>query len=117
LYYILIRRLIQAQPTVFEDIKGAVFLITAEVLPMKGQVVVPGDDILSLVDADGESCIPNGDLFDAPNLRILLMSPPGNRRDRKWLTQNVMDSTTATFVMEPWSREELVVASFVHSVR
>ena len=84
---------------------------------MKGQVVVPGDDILSLVDADGESCVPNGYLFDAPNLQILLMSLPGNRRDRKWLTQNIVDSTTATFVMEPWSREELVVASFVHSVR
>ena len=98
----------------FQDIKGGVFLITGKVLRMKGNVVVPGDDMLSLVDADGESCVPNGNLFDTPNLRILLTSSPRRRQDRKWLTQFVGDSM-ATFVMEPWSWEELVVASFVHS--
>ena len=81
-----------------------------------GRVVVPGDDVLALVDGDGKSCIPNSHILDAVNLRVLLVSPPRDRKDRNWLTQSVGDSA-ALYVMEPWSREEFLVTSFVHSAR
>jgi hypothetical protein len=68
LYYILILCIIQAQPIIFQDKGGAVFVISNKVLHEKGRVVVPGDDVIALVDADGESCIPNQFLLDAVNL-------------------------------------------------
>jgi hypothetical protein len=116
LHYILILCIIQAQPIVFQDKGGAVFFISDEVLHEKGRVVVPGDDVLALVDADGECCIPNQFLLDAANLRVLLISSPRSRDDRKWLTQDVRE-TQAVFVAEPWSREELLVTSFVYSAQ
>jgi len=99
---------------VFQDKGGAIFFIGDEVRHEKGRVVVPGDDVLTLVDADGKSCIPNQFLLDATNLRVLLISSPRSRDDRKWLTQDVKE-TEAVFVAEPWSREELLVTSFVYS--
>jgi hypothetical protein len=114
LYYILILCIIQAQPIVFQDKGRAVFFVGDEVRHEKGRVVVPGDDVLALVDADGESCIPNQVLLDATNLRVLLISSPRSRNDRKWLTQDVKE-TQAVFVVKPWSREEFLVMSFVYS--
>jgi hypothetical protein len=79
-----------------------------------GRPVVSGDDVLTLVDADGVVGQPNPNLFDSCNLRILLTSPPRIRKDRKWLTQSVGE-TGAVYVMELWWREEFLVASFVYS--
>ncbi|KAF8229807.1 hypothetical protein L208DRAFT_150294 [Tricholoma matsutake] len=110
LYYILILCLIRSQPVVFQDMEGDVFLITDTVLPQKGRVTVPGDDVLTLVDADGEFCIPNKYIFQTPNLRILLTSSPRSRADRRWLVQNVQDDGTA-YVVSPWLRDEWLVAS------
>ena len=94
--------------------KGDVFVIDDTVRQHKRTSNIPRDDVLTLVDAEGAFCQPNLYLFNASNLRILLTSPPRNRKDRKWLTQFVGE-TGAVFVMEPWSREELLVASFVYS--
>jgi hypothetical protein len=69
LYYILILCLIHAQPIVFQDLGGQVFLVDDEVRHKNGRVVVPGDDVLALVDGDGKSCIPNSHILDAVNLR------------------------------------------------
>ncbi|KAF8238275.1 hypothetical protein L208DRAFT_1243387, partial [Tricholoma matsutake] len=110
LYYILILCLIRSQPVVFQDMQGDVFLITDMVLPQKGRVTVPGDDVLTLVDADGELCIPNKYIFQTPNLRILLTSSPRSRADRRWLVQNVQDDGAA-YVVSPWLRDEWLVAS------
>jgi hypothetical protein len=79
-----------------------------------GRPVVSGDDVLTLVDADGVVGQPNPDLFNSSNLQILLTSPPRIKEDRKWLTQSVEESQ-AVYVMELWSREEFFVASFVYS--
>lgn len=99
----------------FQDIGGNIFIIDDKVRCEKGRVEVSGDDVLALVDADGESCIPNQYLLDATNLRVLLMSSPRSSDDRRWLTQTVGDSNAA-FIMEPWSGEEFLITSFVHSV-
>ena len=77
---------------------------------------MPGADVLTLVDADLQICTPHYSLLEAGNLRILLTTPPNTYKDRKWLTQFVRE-TGAAFVMEPWSREELLIASFVYSGR
>jgi len=68
LYYILILCIIRAQPIVFQDMLGEVFLINDKVWHQKGSVVVPGDDVLTLVDADGEFCKPSPYLLGAYNL-------------------------------------------------
>jgi hypothetical protein len=94
--------------------RGKFFVVNDKVRHVNGRVAVPGDDVLTLVDADGKFCVPDQYLLDAANLRILLTSSPTSRDDRKWLTQSVRDSDAA-FVMEPWSKEELLVTSFVHS--
>jgi len=95
--------------------EGEVFVIGDTVRPPKGIPAVSKDvDVLTLVDADGASCQPNRYLFSDYKHRILLTSFPRGSNDRKWLTQIVQD-LDAVFVMEPWSREEFVVASFVYS--
>ena len=72
-----------------------------------------GDEILALVDAD-ELCTPNDYFFDVGNIRVLLTSPHMTRDDRRWLVQQVQDEYSL-FVMDLWSREEFIVASFVYS--
>jgi hypothetical protein len=99
----------------FQDIEGHVFIINDEVLHQKEKVVIPGDNVLALVDADGDSGVPKSNLFLTSNIQILLTSLPRDRKDRKWLTQIIRDRAAA-FIMELWSWEELVVALFVHSV-
>ena len=95
---------------------GKVFLVNDDVHRQKGTVDIPGVDVLTLVDADGVNCTPHQSLLDAGNLRILLTSSPKAHKDRKWLTQSIGE-TGAAFVMEPWSREELLMTSFVYSGR
>jgi hypothetical protein len=90
--------------------EGDVFLITDTVLLQTGRVTAPGDDVLTLVDADGEFCIPNKYFFHTPNLRILLTSSPRSRADRRWLIQNVQDEGAA-YVVSPWLQDEWLVAS------
>lgn len=70
--------------------------------------------MLVLVDADTEICTPHRYLLDPSNLRVLLTSSLRNRKDRRWLTQNVRDAK-AVFVMEPWLPKEFLVALFVYS--
>lgn len=112
LYYILILCVIRSQPIVFQNMHGKVFLINDEVRDDIAKAQIPGKDVLALVDADGEVCVPHRYLFET-NLRVLLMSPPRSRPDRKWLTQSVGD-TNALFLMKPWSREIFLVAMFVY---
>lgn len=94
--------------------EGRVFIIDNTVYPV-GTLAVSKDvrdDVLTLVDADGKSCQPDSDLFRDYKHRILLTSSPRRRKDRRWLKQRVDEH--AMFMMEPWSREEFVVASFVY---
>ena len=81
----------------FQDIGGTVSLINDVVLHKMGRVVVPGDDILMLIDADGESCIPKQFLLDTAKLQVLL---PRSRDYRKWLIQSIRDAH-AVFVAKP----------------
>ena len=89
---------------------------------MMGTAVLPlgtpgisneADDVLALVDADNKGCQPNNYLLDRKEYRILLTSSPKKKEDRIWLKQRV--GGNARFIMDLWSREELVVASLVHS--
>ena len=116
LYSILILCIVLAQPIVFQDVSGDVFIIGDTVLPalVARRVLDDADDVLALVDADDKVYHPNEYLFLHDEHRILLTSSPKKREDRRWLIQRVKDKR-AMFIMEPWSREELVVASFVHS--
>ncbi|KAF8340993.1 hypothetical protein F5887DRAFT_1224859 [Amanita rubescens] len=109
LYYILILCLIKGQPVVFQDMCGDVYLITDEVRSQTKGVTVAGDDVLTLIDADGQTCQPYKYIFRNRNLRILLTSSPTSRKDRKWLRHNVEDEWAA-YVMTPWSQNEWLVA-------
>jgi hypothetical protein len=72
-------------------------------------------DVLGVSDnADDDTVQPNNYLFRHKEYRILLTSPPIRNEDQRWLIQRVGD-LYGMFMMKPWSREELVVASFVHS--
>jgi hypothetical protein len=95
--------------------QGQVFVVDDTVHPAKSTLAAleDVDDVLTLIDADGASCQPNQYLLSDYKYRILLTSSPRGSDDRKWLTQIVQD-LDAVFVMEPWSREEIVVASFVY---
>jgi hypothetical protein len=116
MYSILVMCLIQAQPIVFQDYGGFVYIINDEMRQQIGRTVgISGDDILTLVDGDGESCQPDGSITNAVNLRILSTSPPRVRRDRRWLTQDVHDEN-ASYVVGPWRWDEFAVTSFVTSV-
>jgi hypothetical protein len=115
LYSILILCIIRTKPIVFQDVAGKVFIIDDSVRTP----AVPGDgdvsDVLTLVDADGrEISEPNQYILNGYKHRILLTSSPRTSKDRWWLKQ-IVDDEDAVFVMEPWSRKEFVVASFVYS--
>ncbi len=73
-------------------------------------MTVPGDDVLTLVDADGSFCTPCEYFFDTSNLRILLTSLPKSRVDRRWLIKDVQDEW-AEYVVSPWLQAEWLVAS------
>ena len=79
LFYIVILCIIRAQPFVFQDKGGKVSLINDVVLHTTSRVVVSGDDILVLIDADGKYSIPKQFLLDTANLRVLLISSPRSR--------------------------------------
>jgi len=113
LYSVLVLCIILAQPIVFQDVHGTVFTVgnTVRRLGTPG-VSVDADDVLALVDADNAVSQPNKHLFDNGEYRILLTSSPKKKDDRRWLKQLV--GPHSMFIMEPWSREELVVTSFVH---
>jgi hypothetical protein len=112
LYYIFILCLIRAQPIVFQDLYGEVFLINDGVRDDISRTEIPGNVILALADAGGEVCAPHWRLSE-DNLRVLLISSPKTRQDRKSLIQSV-GSSNAVFLMKPWSREDFLVAMFVH---
>jgi hypothetical protein len=108
--------LIQAQPIVFQEYGGFVYIINDEVRQQMGRTVgISGDDILTLVDGDGESCRPDSSILNATNLRIILTSPPRARCDRRWLIQNVGDEHVS-YIVGPWQWDEFAVTSFVISV-
>ncbi|KAF8230936.1 hypothetical protein L208DRAFT_1399781 [Tricholoma matsutake] len=115
LYCILILCIVNAQSIMFQDMQGEVFVIDDTVHPPKDTpaALEDVDDVLTLVDADGASCQPNPYLFRDNKYRILLTSSPRGSADQRWLTQMVQD-LHAVFVMELWSGEEIVVASFVY---
>ena len=100
----------------FQDKGGKVSLINDVLLHTTSRVVVPGDDILVLIDADGKYSIPKQFLLDTANLRVLLISSPRSRDYRKWLIQSIRDAH-AVFVAKPWLRAEFLVTSFVYSAR
>ena len=110
LYYILLLRIIRAQPILFQDMGGQVSHINREVMDKFSARMIPGEDILALVDADqvGE---PHMRLF-RDNIRVLL-SWPRPRQDQKWLTQCIGDED-ALFLVKPWSRKEFLVAMLVY---
>jgi hypothetical protein len=116
LYYLLVQRLIDARPTVFQDTKGDVFVIEDTVQYLDRMVIRPGHDILTLVDAEGAFCIPSYYILNSGNLRIVLTSPPRTHRDRKWLKQHC-PYTGTTLVMEPWTKAELLLFAYVHPTR
>lgn len=112
LYYILILCIILGRPIVFQDIFGKVFVIGTTVLPLGTPgISIDAEDVLALVDADNVACQPDNYLLNHKQYRILLTSPPKPQNHRKWLHQIV--GPRATFMMNLWSREELVVASLL----
>ncbi|KAF5379025.1 hypothetical protein D9615_006070 [Tricholomella constricta] len=109
LYYVLATRLLHAQPTIFQGEDANVFVITDKVR-VGGTIV--GDDVVALVDADGEKCIPGPYILSNENHRILLTSSPRKREDRKWIKQECPDA--AQVVMAPCSVEEtLLIVLFI----
>ena len=116
LYYLLVQRLMTAQPTVFQDTKRDVFVITDTVQDSNGMVMLPGRDVLTLVDADGPFCVPSDYILNSRNLRIVLTSSPRTRVDKKWITQ-YCPYTAMVFVTEPWTKEELFLSAYVHPTR
>ena len=106
--------MIRGQQFVFQDMHGKVFIIDdAGVNTPEDARAVSGDEVLALVDADAERCKPEEYLVNNSKHRILLTSSPRSRKDRSWLKQ--LANANAVFTMEPWSRKEFVVASFVCS--
>lgn len=112
LYSILVLCIILARPIVFQDFRGKVFIIgnTLHLLGTPG-ASIDADDVLTLVDADNAACQPDDYFFDHEKYRILLVSPPRKREEQRWLKQFV--GPDAMFMMDPWSREELFVASLL----
>ena len=71
LYSILILCIICAQPIVFQDMAGKVFIIDDAMCLQKGRQAV-SDDVLTLVDADGASCEVNQHLLTLPVHQVVL---------------------------------------------
>ena len=71
------------------------------------------DNVLTLVDANIDCYLPCEYLLNNFKHQILVTSSPRSRRDRSWLKQ--FANANAVFTMEPWSRKEFVVVSFVCS--
>ena len=112
LYYYLVLRLIAAEHTVFQDVEGSVFNITDQV---RKEGFVEGDDVLTLVDADGDMCRPAGVILARNEYRIVLTSSPRSRKDRKWMDQ-YCPLYGQVLIMEPFSWEEMIQLGFVNLI-
>ena|ERR1700722_7648259 len=97
---------------VFQNTKSDVFIVDDTVELCDGNVEIPGEDVLTLVDADRDHCVPNEFLLEASNLRIVLTSSPRTRQDRKWI-QQYGPYTIMVLVMEPWTNEEILLSACV----
>ena len=107
--------MIRGQRFVFRDMDSKVFIIDDTGVNTPDDVREVSDEVLTLVDADADSCKPVAYLRNNSNHRILLTSSPRSRRDRSWLKQFAF--ANSVFTMKPWSREELVVATCVYFTR
>ncbi|KAF8273633.1 hypothetical protein EI94DRAFT_1913870 [Lactarius quietus] len=87
LYYVLVTRLLRAQPTIFQHMDGRVFVVTDEVRLRRPADTIDGDDVVALVDGDRQNCIPDPFIVGNENHRILLTSSPKTRKDRSWIEQ------------------------------
>ena len=101
--YIFILCIIRAKSFLFQTIAGEVRYIHEGIQTGSEFTTMdlPGPDVLAPVDADGNICIPRSRLF-WPNIRVLLISSPRTRQDRKWPIQYVTDER-AVFLAKPWS--------------
>lgn len=108
LYYVLVLRLIQSQPTVFQDNFGTVSIIDDEVREWGS---LDGRDVLALVDADNQYCEPDDTILANDNYRVLLTSSPRETDNRKWMEQYC--SGGDVLVMRPCSLEEIIIMAFV----
>jgi len=88
---------------------GSVFFIDDQV---SDEGDVNGDDVLALVDADGEEYIPNERILGNPIYRVLLTSSPRLNGDRKWMKQHC-HYTGQVLVMEPCSLDEVILMGLV----
>lgn len=70
-------------------------------------------DVLALVDADHHICVSHTLCLSKTNLRVLLISSPKTRPDRKWLPQYVRDGD-AVFLVKLWLRDNFLVAMFIY---
>ena len=107
--------MIRGQRFVFQDMDSKVFIIDDTGVNTPDDVREVSDEVLTLVDADADSCKPVAYLRNNSNHRILLTSSPRSRRDRSRLKQFAF--ANSVFTMKPWSREELVVATCVYFTR
>ena len=103
----------KGQTTVFQDTAGGVYIIKDTIELCDGNVILPGHDVLTLVDADGRHREPEPALLSVHNLRMVVASSPRTRTDRRWLKQ-YCPYTGLILVMEPWTKEELFLSAYVH---
>jgi hypothetical protein len=92
-------------------VDGIVYIVGDEVR-RQTRMEVPRGDVLALVDGDGKFRLPDDSLLNTTNLQILLTSPLMNRKDLRWLTQNVQNPY-ASYVVGPWQWNEIAITSFV----
>jgi hypothetical protein len=119
LYLVLIIWLLHAKRTFFQTMGGSVYYISAQGVlkipdpdgdaPING--IGPEDDVVALVDADGQGSVvsPRNVLFCSRGIRIILASPPRESRDRKWLKQSNVAEHVRVRTMDIWSEEELII--------
>ncbi|TFK59954.1 hypothetical protein BDN72DRAFT_905390 [Pluteus cervinus] len=120
LYYILVLRIINKQPTLFQDRDCQVFLIKDEVyeVPPRGVLSLdqvyakrlPKQDIFALVDGDGPNSVPQHVLLNK-SIKIVLVSSPKTRDAWGWHIQNVMQDIEQTVTMEGWTWKDLAIAA------
>jgi hypothetical protein len=107
LHILLIDRLLKGQNTIFQSKEGTVYQIsdTVEQLARYSVPILAGDDVVALVDGDGDPAAPALEVLDS-GARIVITTPPQDKESRKWMEELPGGPQATTFMMNPWSLKE-----------
>ncbi|KIM44988.1 hypothetical protein M413DRAFT_25378 [Hebeloma cylindrosporum] len=110
LYVLLIDRLLRGKDTIFQSINGRIYEISNTgvlELPLSTLPTLSGNELLVLVDGDGNQAAPMHEVH-APRARIIVASSNKDKTSRRWMKQ-IPGVPAMAYMINPFSSKEFLL--------